>query len=142
MGDAESPPAGFRPICPGARRRRSRCSTRATWAIQSNSTIRRSVLSATASSPHFVVISICGNDFGDRDNPANWVEGKYWLDRIADFCNQRQWEFLLVPGAWPVHAVWASQPARLPGPGQPDLQAWRHVDMSTRWRRSPMRCSA
>ena len=48
--------------------------------------------------PHYVVISICGNDFGDRANPANWVEGKYWLDRIADFCNQRQWEFLLVPG--------------------------------------------
>ena len=25
--------------------------------------------------PHYVVISICGNDFGDRDDPANWVEG-------------------------------------------------------------------
>ncbi len=48
--------------------------------------------------PHYVVISICGNDFGDRDNPANWVEGKYWLDRIADLCNQKRWEFLLVPG--------------------------------------------
>ena len=48
--------------------------------------------------PHYVVISICGNDFGDRDNPANWVEGKYWLDRIADLCNQQGWEFLLVPG--------------------------------------------
>ena len=48
--------------------------------------------------PHYVVISICGNDFGDRSDPANWDEGKYWLDRIADLCNQRHWEFLLVPG--------------------------------------------
>jgi hypothetical protein len=48
--------------------------------------------------PHYVVIGICGNDFGDRSDPANWVEGKYWLDRIADLCNQRRWEFLLVPG--------------------------------------------
>ncbi len=47
--------------------------------------------------PHYVVISICDNDFGDRADPANWVEGKYWLDRIADLCNQRRWEFLLVP---------------------------------------------
>ena len=47
--------------------------------------------------PHFVVISICGNDFGDRSVPANWVEGEYWLDRILDYCNQRQCQFLLVP---------------------------------------------
>jgi GDSL-like Lipase/Acylhydrolase family len=48
--------------------------------------------------PHYVVISICGNDFGDRGNPANWVEGKYWLDRITNLCYQRRWEYLLVPG--------------------------------------------
>jgi lysophospholipase L1-like esterase len=48
--------------------------------------------------PQYVVISICGNDFGDRGNPANWAEGKYWLDQITDLCNQRGWEYLLVPG--------------------------------------------
>ena len=32
--------------------------------------------------PHFVIISICHNDFGDMNNPANWAEGQYWLDRI------------------------------------------------------------
>jgi lysophospholipase L1-like esterase len=48
--------------------------------------------------PQYVVISICGNDFGDRAEPANWVEGKYWLDRIVDLCNKRRWEFILVPG--------------------------------------------
>ena len=135
-GEATSPSVA------GARRRRSRCSTRATSATRSNSTIKRSVLSATGSSPHFVVISICGNDFGDRSNPANWVEGQYWLDRIADRCSQRHWEFLLVPGPGRVHAPGASQPARLPGPGRPDLQAWRHSIMSTRWRRLPTHCSA
>jgi lysophospholipase L1-like esterase len=48
--------------------------------------------------PHYVVISICGNDFGDPDNPANWDEGEYWIDQITALCQQRNWEFLLVPG--------------------------------------------
>jgi len=47
--------------------------------------------------PHFVVISIVNNDFGDLDDPASWAEGEYWIDRIAQLCNNRRWEFLLVP---------------------------------------------
>jgi hypothetical protein len=49
--------------------------------------------------PHYVVISISGNDFGNTDDPANWAEGEYWIDRIADLCSNRGWEFLLVPAA-------------------------------------------
>lgn len=47
--------------------------------------------------PHFVILSITANDFGDLDDPANWVEGEYWIDRIREYCLQRHWELLLVP---------------------------------------------
>ncbi len=47
--------------------------------------------------PHFVVISICGNDFGDMSKPANWAETKYWLDRISQFCRAHEALYLLVP---------------------------------------------
>jgi hypothetical protein len=47
--------------------------------------------------PHYVVISITDNDFGDLRNPADWAEGEYWIDRIADFCSHHGVEFLLVP---------------------------------------------
>ena len=51
--------------------------------------------------PHFVVVSIFANDFGDAfevlKGKGDWDEGKYWLDRIAGFCQTRQLPFLLVP---------------------------------------------
>ncbi len=49
--------------------------------------------------PHFVVISISANDFGDPDDAANWAEGGYWIERIAELCNQKGWAYLLVPVA-------------------------------------------
>ncbi len=47
--------------------------------------------------PQFVVISICDNDFGDRDRPENWAEGEYWLDAITQFCRTRGVDFVVVP---------------------------------------------
>jgi hypothetical protein len=52
--------------------------------------------------PHFVVVSIFTNDFGDLHGvptagAGDWEEGKYWLDKIADFCRVRDWPFLFVP---------------------------------------------
>jgi hypothetical protein len=51
--------------------------------------------------PQFVVVSIFTNDFGDlhgvpTDGAGDWEEGKYWLDRIADFCRVRDCPFLFV----------------------------------------------
>ncbi len=50
--------------------------------------------------PHFVVVSVCLNDFGNAvdviHGNAEWDEGEYWLDRIAEFCRHRQLPFLLV----------------------------------------------
>jgi hypothetical protein len=49
--------------------------------------------------PHFVIISIFHNDFGDMADPKNWNEGEYWLDRIVELCMHRGWQYLLVPSA-------------------------------------------
>jgi GDSL-like Lipase/Acylhydrolase family len=49
--------------------------------------------------PQYVVISVSQNDFVDLNDPASWSEGEYWLNRIADFCRSRGWQFLIVPCA-------------------------------------------
>lgn len=46
--------------------------------------------------PQYIIINICMNDFGDLDDRAGWDEGEYWLDKIADLCNSRNWSMLLV----------------------------------------------
>ena len=47
--------------------------------------------------PHFVIVSVCNNDFGDIRNPANLAESKYWLDELLQFCRTRGVEYLVVP---------------------------------------------
>jgi hypothetical protein len=51
--------------------------------------------------PQFVVVSIFTNDFGDvHEVPSkglgDWEEGKYWLDKIVEFCRGRKWPHLIV----------------------------------------------
>jgi hypothetical protein len=47
--------------------------------------------------PRFVIISICGNDFGDMTVEDNWAEGEYWLDLIVQFCRTNGLGYLAVP---------------------------------------------
>ncbi|WP_435006518.1 SGNH/GDSL hydrolase family protein [Tundrisphaera lichenicola] len=47
--------------------------------------------------PHFVIIGICGNDFGDVTKPANWDESDYWLGELLQFCRTRALTTLVVP---------------------------------------------
>ena len=52
--------------------------------------------------PHFVVVSVCPNDFGDGfeilQGRADWLdEAAYWLDEIHAWCRARGKVFLLVP---------------------------------------------
>jgi hypothetical protein len=52
--------------------------------------------------PHFVVVSVFANDFGDLfEVPAkgvgDWDEGKYWLDKIVDYCRGRRLPHVIVP---------------------------------------------
>jgi hypothetical protein len=49
--------------------------------------------------PHYVIVSIYHNDFGDMSDPANWAEGEYWLDRIVELCMHRGWQSVFVPAA-------------------------------------------
>jgi hypothetical protein len=58
--------------------------------------------------PHFVVVSVFTNDFGDLYDVAtkgrgDWEEGKYWLDRIVQLCRARQWPHLIVPAPFESH---------------------------------------
>jgi hypothetical protein len=50
--------------------------------------------------PHFIVTSYFANDFGTVGDVTNglgdWDEGKYWLDKIAAYCQTRNLPFLLV----------------------------------------------
>ena len=45
--------------------------------------------------PHFVVVSVFGNDFAatsptsSREGKGDWDEGKYWLDKIISLCVAR-----------------------------------------------------
>ena len=56
--------------------------------------------------PQFVVVSIFANDFaGDLNvvlegRGGDWVEGKYWLTRIRDFCFARGIPCVFVPAPW------------------------------------------
>ena len=50
--------------------------------------------------PHFVVLSVCPNDFGDAtvlEGGGDFAEGKYWINAIQEFCWRRQVTCLLVP---------------------------------------------
>jgi hypothetical protein len=49
--------------------------------------------------PHYVIVSIFHNDFGDMSDPANWAEGEYWLDRTLELCMHRGWQSVFVPAA-------------------------------------------
>jgi lysophospholipase L1-like esterase len=51
--------------------------------------------------PQFVVVSVFANDFGEASQVTNgggdWVEGKYWLDRILSLTQAQGWTCLFVP---------------------------------------------
>jgi hypothetical protein len=70
--------------------------------------------------PHFVVISVFVNDFGDFfDVPTkgrgDWQEGKYWLDEITQFCLTRQWPHLIVPVPFAPHMLGRRRAGYYPG---------------------------
>jgi hypothetical protein len=54
--------------------------------------------------PHFVMVSVFANDFGDYQEVlqgrGDWEEAKYWLGRIQGFCLSREIVYLIVPAPW------------------------------------------
>lgn len=54
--------------------------------------------------PHFVVLSLFANDFGDLfevlDGRGDWEESAYWLGQIGQYCRSRELICLTVPAPW------------------------------------------
>ncbi len=51
--------------------------------------------------PHFVVVSLFANDFGNEIDATSrgvgdWTEGKYWMDKIRSLCLVHRWPCLIV----------------------------------------------
>ncbi len=71
-------------------------------------------------SPQFVVVSIFANDCGNEIDATgrgegDWMEGKYWLDRIVKYCRGRGWPCLIVPAPYDVNLLGMRKPAFYPG---------------------------
>ena len=70
--------------------------------------------------PHFVVVSVFVNDFGymgdvgDR-GIGDWEEGKYWLEKIAYYCEAHDWPYLVVPAPFVTHLVLKRNSGYYPG---------------------------
>ncbi|MBX6316124.1 MAG: SGNH/GDSL hydrolase family protein [Isosphaeraceae bacterium] len=52
--------------------------------------------------PHFVIVSVCPNDFGEemdvlQGRGGDWDEARLWLGRIVQWCRSRNVPCLLVP---------------------------------------------
>jgi len=69
--------------------------------------------------PRFVVVSVFANDFGDleevADGKGDWVEGKYWLDEIQQYCRTRRIQTLVVPAPLNRQMNTARRAGRYPG---------------------------
>jgi hypothetical protein len=69
--------------------------------------------------PHFVVVSIFANDFGDvdqvLDGKGDWQEGAYWLGRIREFCMSLNVHLLVVPAPWVNQLEGPQMAANYPG---------------------------
>ncbi len=70
--------------------------------------------------PQFVVVSVFTNDFGDlHDVPTkglgDWEEGKYWLNKITQYCRTRGWPLLIVPAPVRTAHVQPAEVRLLPG---------------------------
>jgi hypothetical protein len=69
--------------------------------------------------PRFVVVSVFANDFGDLEDvvggKGDWVEGKYWLDEIQQFCRTRGILAVVVPAPLNRQMNTARRAGRYPG---------------------------
>jgi hypothetical protein len=70
--------------------------------------------------PHFVVVSLFLNDFGDTGDVGDrgigdWQEGKYWLEKIVELCQRRQCTYLIVPVPFVTHLLMKRKSGYYPG---------------------------
>jgi hypothetical protein len=70
--------------------------------------------------PHFVVVSVFANDFGDMVNlgtkgQGDWESGKYWLEKSVNYCKTRRWPCLIVPAPYITHILEKRNSGYYPG---------------------------
>jgi hypothetical protein len=69
--------------------------------------------------PHFVVVSVFANDFGDIYEVANghgdWDEANYWFEKIADYCRSKGLVQLFVAVPYQEQMLGRRKPAFYPG---------------------------
>jgi lysophospholipase L1-like esterase len=71
--------------------------------------------------PHFVIVSIFPNDFGQivdvvSRGAGDWQEGKYWLEKIVEYCRARHWPYLIVPVPYEASLLIRRTSGHYPGP--------------------------
>jgi hypothetical protein len=101
VGDDETPPEYLRRYLEGRLKTRVSILNTGVMGYSPEQYYYSLVAFAERFRPRFVVVSIFTNDFGDlHDVPmkglGDWQEGKYWLDKIFDYCRTRQWPHLVV----------------------------------------------
>lgn len=70
--------------------------------------------------PHFVVVSLFANDFGNEMDATSrgvgdWTEGRYWVDKIRQFCLVNRWPCLIVAVPYATNVRKTRNPAPYPG---------------------------
>jgi hypothetical protein len=71
--------------------------------------------------PHFVVVSVYCNDFGNFVEVVNhgvgdWQGARYWLEKIIAYCSARQWTCMVVVVPHEPHMFGQRMSGNYPGP--------------------------
>jgi hypothetical protein len=70
--------------------------------------------------PHFVIVSLSVDNFGNEDDVASrgrgdWEEGRFWLEKIINYCRARQWPAMIVPVPLVTHLTTKRMSGYYPG---------------------------
>ena len=70
--------------------------------------------------PHFVVVSLYINDFGNEIDLVNkgdgdWKDAKYWLEKIIEHCQGHRWPCLIVPAPYEGNLAGRRKSGNYPG---------------------------
>ena len=105
IGDAESPPACLERVLEATLKRKASILNAGVMGYSPEQYYYSLIAFADRFNPQFVVVSVFLNDFGgildvgDRGK-GDWREGKYWLEKIVDYCRKRRWLYLIVPAPY------------------------------------------
>ena len=101
IGDDETPPEALRRYLAGRLKTRVSILNTGVMGYSPEQYYYSLMAFAERFRPHFVVVSVFTNDFGDlHEVPTkglgDWEEGRYWLEKIVAYCRAREWPHLIV----------------------------------------------